>query len=49
MQFAQNAGILPIHAGAIRYPEFDEILNITRYHFDNLFDYAHYLEERSNY
>lgn len=43
MQFAQNAGILPIHAGAIRYPEFDEILNITRYHFDNLFDYAQFI------
>lgn len=45
MQFAQNAGIMPVHVGAIRYPEFDEILNITQYHFDDLYDFARYLEE----
>lgn len=46
MQFAQNAGMLPVHVGAIRHPEFDEILNITQSHFDNLFDYALYLDEK---
>ena len=40
MQFAQNAGILPVHVGAIRHPEFDEILSITKYHFDSLYDFA---------
>ena len=46
MQFAQNAGITPVHVGAIRHPEFDEILSITKYHFDSIYDFAHYLEER---
>lgn len=46
MQFAQNAGVLPVHAGAIRYPEFDEILSITKYHFDSLYDFARYLDEK---
>lgn len=46
MQFAQNAGITPVHVGAIRYPEFDEILSITKYHFDSLYDLARYLDDR---
>ena len=40
MQFAQNAGLLPVHVGTIRHPDFDEILSITKYHFDNLYDFA---------
>jgi len=40
MQFAQKAGILPVHVGTIRYPEFDEILSITKHHFDSLYDFA---------
>lgn len=46
MQFAKNAGILPVHAGTIRYPEFDEILSLTKYHFDSLYDFAKYLDEK---
>lgn len=40
MQFARNAGMVPVHVGNIEYPEFDEILSLTRYHFDNLYDFA---------
>jgi phosphoglycolate phosphatase-like HAD superfamily hydrolase len=46
MLFAKNAGILPVHAGTIRYPEFDEILTLTKYHFDSLYDFAKYLDEK---
>lgn len=46
MQFAQNAGMKPVHVGPIRHPEFDEILSITKYHFDSLFDFALYLDEK---
>ncbi len=46
MQFAQNAGITPIHVGAIRHPEFDEILHLTQYHFDDLLDFARFTDVR---
>ncbi len=48
MQFALNAGMIPVHVGAIRYPEFDEILNITQSHFDSLYDFAHYWVDMSD-
>lgn len=48
MQFAFNAGIQPVHVGAIRHPEFDEILSLTKYHFDSLYDFAHYLVNMSD-
>ncbi len=40
MQFARNAGLIPVHVGAVRYPEFEEIRTITPYHFDCLLDFA---------
>ena len=43
MQFAQNANLRPVHVGAIQHPEFEEIIQITRHHFDDLLDFARHL------
>ena len=40
MQFAQNAGLIAVHVGAIRHPEFEEIQKITPRHFDSLLAFA---------
>ncbi len=43
MRFAQNAGLIPVHVGAKREMEFDEIQKITPYHFETLLDFARFL------
>lgn len=40
MQFGHNAKLINVHVGAIRYPEFDKILSLTKYHFASLYDFA---------
>lgn len=45
MQFARNAGIIPVHVGTIRHPEFERILDITTSHFDSLYDFALHLDD----
>lgn len=45
MQFARNAGIIPVHVGAVRHPEFEHILDITTSHFDSLYDFALHLDD----
>lgn len=47
MQFAQNAGLLPIHVGVIRHPAFEEIMDIAKYHFDDLLDFANFVEQHA--
>ncbi len=44
MQFARNAGVVPVHVGAMRHPEFEEILQVTHHHFDDLLDFARHLD-----
>ncbi len=45
MQFARNVGIIPVHVGTIRHPEFERILDITTSHFDSLYDFALHLDD----
>lgn len=40
MQFAVNAGLLPVHVGAVRVPEFEAIQTITPYHYDSLWHFS---------
>lgn len=40
MQFAANAGIVPVHVGAKHEGEYDKILQITNLHYRNLLDFA---------
>mgnify|MGYP002856739986 CR=1 FL=1 len=47
MQFARNAGMVPVHLGAVRHPEFEQILDITASHFESLYDFALHLGELS--
>ncbi|MCR4736808.1 MAG: HAD family hydrolase [Bacteroidales bacterium] len=42
--FAKNAGLIPVHVGAVREGEFDEIQKITPYHFDTLLDFANQIQ-----
>lgn len=43
IQFAVQAGLQPVHVGAIRHPEFEEIQRLTPLHFDALPQYLEYL------
>lgn len=40
IQMAQNAGIFPVHVGAVRHPEFEQIQEITSIHYDSLLAFA---------
>lgn len=40
IQFAVNAGMRPVHVGAVRHPEFEEIQKLTLLHYDTLFEFA---------
>ena len=40
IQFAVNAGMRPVHVGAVRHPEFEEIQKLTLLHYDSLFEFA---------
>ena len=40
MQFAVNAGIIPVHVGAKHPGEYEEIQKITPLHYRNLLDFA---------
>lgn len=40
IQFGMNAGMLPIHVGAVRYPEFERIQQLTPYHYDSVLDFV---------
>lgn len=43
MQFAVNAGLLPVHVGIVRQPAFESIMQIAHHHFDDLLEFAHFV------
>lgn len=43
MQFAANAGLLPVHVGIVRQPAFESIMQIAHLHFDDLLEFAHFV------
>ncbi len=49
LQFAVNAGLMPVHVGDLRPTEIDEVQKITPHHFDTLLQFARAESTISNY